>query len=66
MPCNAPITHEGVPRHFKTVHGIKDMGRKTKLQCRWPNCRSTVVRHNFVRHVREAHLGSKRRKAAKN
>lgn len=66
MLCNTPITHAGVPHHFKRVHEIKDMKRNTKIKCRWLNCQSTVVRHNFVRHLREAHLGNKRRKAAKN
>ncbi|KIM55900.1 hypothetical protein SCLCIDRAFT_29963 [Scleroderma citrinum Foug A] len=49
-----------VPDHFNKVHKIKG-GRKVKIQCRWGDCENTVVRHNFVRHIREAHLGRERR-----
>ncbi|KIM63751.1 hypothetical protein SCLCIDRAFT_688125 [Scleroderma citrinum Foug A] len=63
LRCYLLVDHESVPGHFKTVHGIKDMGRKVKIRCRWLDCQQTVGRHNFTRHIREVHLGSERHKA---
>lgn len=60
LPCCSLISHDEVPDHFKTVHGIKNKGRKEKILCRWDNCGEMIGRHNFVRHIREIHLGSKR------
>lgn len=63
LPCyHSPLDHEDVPSHFKTAHGIKGIGRKARIQCRWLNCNRTVVRNNFARHIREVHLGNGRRK----
>lgn len=62
LRCYLLLDHKNVPEHFKTVHGIKNMGRKMKIRCRWLDCQHTVGRHNFARHIREAHLGSERHK----
>ncbi|KIM54048.1 hypothetical protein SCLCIDRAFT_1222264 [Scleroderma citrinum Foug A] len=47
------------------VHKIKGMKRKVKIRCHWDDCQCTLVRHNFVRHIREAHLDSERRMGRK-
>jgi len=30
------------------------------VSCLWPDCGQIIERHNFVRHIREVHLGHKR------
>ncbi|KIO03455.1 hypothetical protein M404DRAFT_1001375 [Pisolithus tinctorius Marx 270] len=48
-----------VSEHFKN-HGIKDLGRDADVTCQWQNCGMKGSRHNYVRHVRENHLGHAR------
>ncbi|KIM55895.1 hypothetical protein SCLCIDRAFT_29961 [Scleroderma citrinum Foug A] len=60
LRCCMLITEKNVPDHFNKVHKIKG-GQKVKIQCCWGDCENTVVRHNFVRHIREAHLGTQLR-----
>ncbi|KAL4078533.1 hypothetical protein V8B97DRAFT_1279270 [Scleroderma yunnanense] len=55
MPCSELITCNDVSQHFNTVHGIKGMTREVEFLCRRPNCGQTIIRHNFVRHIREVH-----------
>ncbi|KAI5981335.1 hypothetical protein EDD15DRAFT_2413145 [Pisolithus albus] len=45
-----------VPEHFVS-HGIAKKHRGLKIPCEWDGCSRGVVRHNFVRHIREKHLG---------
>lgn len=60
LQCCEPINYDDVPHHFKTVHGIKGLGREVKIRCDWDDCQDIVIRHNFVRHIREVHLNCKR------
>ncbi|KAI6017541.1 hypothetical protein BKA83DRAFT_4320912 [Pisolithus microcarpus] len=48
------------PDHFKNQHGITNMSREVELVCVWQGCGCQVTRHNYVRHVREHHLGHDR------
>ncbi|KAI6009687.1 hypothetical protein EDC04DRAFT_2772773, partial [Pisolithus marmoratus] len=57
--CGEPITCGTVPEHFSAAHGVKHIGSDLKIPCEWQNCGRKVLRHNFVRHVREKHLGHK-------
>lgn len=59
--CGESITCSTAPEHFSAMHGIKDMMRSTKIVCKWQDCGYEVLRHNFVRHIRESHMGHKRR-----
>ncbi|KAL4075419.1 hypothetical protein V8B97DRAFT_1946662 [Scleroderma yunnanense] len=59
MPCLTPINGDDVPEHFK-AHDIKNKKRKSGIACLWNGCRQIVTRHNFVRHIREVHLGYER------
>ncbi|KAI6110806.1 hypothetical protein EDD16DRAFT_1555826 [Pisolithus croceorrhizus] len=45
-----------VPEHFKRAHGIDNLPRDRLLVCNWQGCGSQVIRHNYVRHIRECHL----------
>ncbi|KAL4072450.1 hypothetical protein V8B97DRAFT_2023592 [Scleroderma yunnanense] len=64
--CRHPDSHGGhcamiiscntVAAHFRDNHNIVDMSRKDYIVCQWPGCLKQVLRHNFVRHVRERHL----------
>ena len=36
------------------------MTRAEDVPCLWSGCERIIERHNFMRHVREAHLGHKR------
>lgn len=45
-----------ISAHFKDVHGIKDLTRRCLLDCTWRDCGRQVMRHNYVRHIRERHL----------
>ncbi|KAL4075128.1 hypothetical protein V8B97DRAFT_1944585 [Scleroderma yunnanense] len=56
MPCFEPINYDDGVKHFKTMHAIKNLSRNMPVLCKWLNCRQVVARHNFTRHVREAHL----------
>ncbi|KAF8432422.1 hypothetical protein L210DRAFT_3558419 [Boletus edulis BED1] len=54
--CGDEITCQGVPKHFKVVHGIKATNRSKHVTCKWDGCSAVVLRNNFVRHIREFHL----------
>lgn len=59
--CMTEITHATVSNHFATCHGIKAMSRGQPITCRWVGCVNRgLKRHNFVRHIREKHLGQTR------
>lgn len=60
--CLQPITCATVPEHFES-HGIKAIYRAVGVTCQWEGCFDRCSRHNFVRHVREKHLGHTRRTA---
>ncbi|KAG6330005.1 hypothetical protein ID866_9083, partial [Astraeus odoratus] len=55
--CGENISCDTAPAHFATRHNIKNLSRDTNVICDWYNCGKSVVRHNFIRHIREAHLG---------
>ncbi|KAG8217271.1 hypothetical protein J3R82DRAFT_5364 [Butyriboletus roseoflavus] len=57
--CGAMILCNYVSAHFK-YHSIKDINESESVQCRWEQCFAVVGRKNFVRHVRECHLGHSR------
>ncbi|KAI5998895.1 hypothetical protein EDC04DRAFT_3147427 [Pisolithus marmoratus] len=57
--CLQEISCASVPSHL-AGHGIKNRSRKEVIQCKWKGCAKAVVRHTFVRHIREAHLGHAR------
>ncbi|KAI5984124.1 hypothetical protein F5J12DRAFT_787655 [Pisolithus orientalis] len=59
--CLDFITCGTAPGHFSAVHGVKGMARNVEITCGWQDCGSLVKRHNFMRHVREIHLGHGRR-----
>lgn len=54
------ITRATAPKHL-AVHGIKDMHKDYIVQCLWEGCWAQMKRQSIARHVREVHLGSKRR-----
>lgn len=60
--CLQPITCATVPEHFES-HGIKAIYRRVGVTCQWEGCFERCSRHNFVRHIREKHLGHTRRTA---
>ncbi|KAI6103190.1 hypothetical protein EV401DRAFT_2021332 [Pisolithus croceorrhizus] len=62
--CLQEISCATVPEHFVS-HGITIKPREMIL-CQWEECSEKVVRHNFVRHVREKHLGHVRGSATRN
>lgn len=55
--CREDITCSTVPQHFRAVHGIRCQGRDVKIICQWENCRRSVLRHSFIRHICKFHLG---------
>jgi hypothetical protein len=60
--CGVQITCKSVPAHFGDTHGVRRLGRNTKIDCLWKGCLKRVQRKNFVRHVRERHLAHPREK----
>ncbi|KAI6036908.1 hypothetical protein BKA83DRAFT_192985 [Pisolithus microcarpus] len=54
--CSQEITCAKVSEHF-VIHGITNKHRDEVIPCEWDGCSRGVVRHNFVRHIREKHLG---------
>ncbi|KAI6022218.1 hypothetical protein PISMIDRAFT_424487 [Pisolithus microcarpus 441] len=62
--CGMPIRPRDCNDHYATVHGIKRKARGFKITCRWcpPEKRKELSRHNFLRHMREVHLGCSRTK----
>lgn len=60
-PCLQYITPATVSAHFANCHGVKAMSRGQLIACRWDGCgNKRVLRHSFVRHIREKHLGHAR------
>ncbi|KAI6101225.1 hypothetical protein F5141DRAFT_288762 [Pisolithus sp. B1] len=55
--CWEPINCGSASAHFSDVHGIVNLAREVQLVCMWQGCGSGVSRHNYIRHVREHHLG---------
>ncbi|KAI6044434.1 hypothetical protein EDC04DRAFT_3106200 [Pisolithus marmoratus] len=64
--CLEPISCSTVPEHSRDVHSIKDLKRDYPLDCTWRGCGRRVMRHNYVRHVRECHLKHDRVSAHNN
>jgi len=58
--CEKTISRENVTGHL-AEHGIRCMSRDLIVQCCWRGCGTSVKRQNIARHVREVHLGLKRR-----
>lgn len=63
--CLQVITCDTVSTHF-AGHGVEGKSRAEEILCRWEGCFQSQKRHNFVRHVREAHLGHRRGTAIHN
>ena len=61
LPCHEQITYDDVPVHMKRIHGIGRISRHNRIECAWSGCALSVSRHNFLRHIREAHLGYERK-----
>ncbi|KAI6027102.1 hypothetical protein EDC04DRAFT_3092077 [Pisolithus marmoratus] len=59
--CWELITCGTAPEHFSAVHGIRRMARGVEITCGWQGCECLIRRHNFIRHIREVHLGHGRR-----
>ncbi|KAF8125808.1 hypothetical protein EV363DRAFT_1350301 [Boletus edulis] len=60
--CGTQITRENVPAHFQRFHGIRKMKQDVLVCCQWEGCHKRLRRKNFVRHIREHHMGHPRRK----
>ncbi|KAL4081946.1 hypothetical protein V8B97DRAFT_2020490 [Scleroderma yunnanense] len=70
-PCQRLNLHEELCRelincitaadHFRDRHGIVGLQRKKPIICQWAGCLKQISKHNYVRHVRERHLGCRRR-----
>ncbi|KIJ17092.1 hypothetical protein PAXINDRAFT_9947 [Paxillus involutus ATCC 200175] len=73
--CGKLICCKTAPNHFK-VHGIFKKNKKDEIPCNWEGCRikcrrmtfisrdslhTKCRRNNFIRHIRESHLGHARR-----
>lgn len=54
------ITRSDILAHMKSEHGFSDMPPEMRFTCGWAGCGLNVTRHNFVRHLREVHLGYRR------
>ncbi|KIK24453.1 hypothetical protein PISMIDRAFT_410144 [Pisolithus microcarpus 441] len=54
--CLELINCSTVPDHFKDKHGIANLARGVELVCVWQGCGCRVIRHNYIRHIREHHL----------
>lgn len=63
--CLQHINCGVVPAHFKDVHNIKGLNRSCLLDCTWRGCGLRVLRHNYVRHIRECHLNHGRKSVHK-
>ncbi|KAI6046768.1 hypothetical protein EDC04DRAFT_1248615 [Pisolithus marmoratus] len=64
--CLELINCDTAPDHFKNKHGITNMGREVELVCVWQGCGRQVIRHNYIRHIREHHLQHHRELAHAN
>ncbi|KAI6141544.1 hypothetical protein EDD17DRAFT_1902512, partial [Pisolithus thermaeus] len=58
--CLELINCGSAPDHFKNKHGIINLAREVELICMWQGCGRRIIRHNYIRHVREHHLGHDR------
>ena len=63
--CGEPITYDCVT-HLATAHGISKTSPRTRLNCRWCSPPRHMKRDSMLRHVREIHLGWKRRRISEN
>ncbi|KIK80838.1 hypothetical protein PAXRUDRAFT_157558 [Paxillus rubicundulus Ve08.2h10] len=58
--CGKPVSCKTAPDHFKG-HGITKRNKKDEILCNWEccrrNCHRKHRRSNFIRHMRESHLG---------
>ena len=58
--CGMIVHPDTVSGHFRDHHGIKNLGGRDVIVCHWLGCGIHLARHNFVRHIREVHLGHAR------
>ena len=63
--CGVPITKSTVSEHL-IIHGVQNKTHNHRLVCGWHGCRlrkgkGVMNRESIVRHIRERHLGYKRR-----
>ena len=59
--CGAEISYDTIPMHFGQVHDIKNLQQGTQIYCYWEGRQTWIKRKSFVRHVRERHLGHRRK-----
>ncbi|KAI5997428.1 hypothetical protein EDD15DRAFT_2364147 [Pisolithus albus] len=61
--CGELLTYPGnLASHFADCHGIRKMASDVLIMCRWCSPEEIVKRESIVRHLREHHLGYRRRK----
>ncbi|KIK20602.1 hypothetical protein PISMIDRAFT_578421 [Pisolithus microcarpus 441] len=61
--CGELLTYPGnLASHFADYHGIRNMASNVAIVCRWCPPGEIVKRESIVRHLREHHLGYRRRK----
>ncbi|KAF8434325.1 hypothetical protein L210DRAFT_3553638 [Boletus edulis BED1] len=60
--CGEALARETLTLHLRK-HGIERMNRAWLTTCLWTGCEKIVNRECIVRHIREVHLGLKRRYA---
>lgn len=61
--CGELLTYPGnLASHFAEYHGIKNMASDVPIMCRWCSPGEIVKRESLLRHLREYHLGYRRRK----
>lgn len=56
--CGASVSRCNCAGHFAEAHGIKNMAADVEVLCRWCplGAKNVVIRHNFLRHLKEVHL----------
>ncbi|KAI6135996.1 hypothetical protein F5141DRAFT_1071660 [Pisolithus sp. B1] len=59
--CSQIINCSTVVEHFRVVHEIPNISSATPLRCGWQDCGQTLLRSNYIRHIREHHLKHDRR-----
>ncbi|KAG6333595.1 hypothetical protein ID866_5495 [Astraeus odoratus] len=59
--CEESITYDSVANHFAKEHGMKAWFRSPTIHCKWSGCSRAMKRENFMRHIREVHMGRSRR-----
>ncbi|KIJ08445.1 hypothetical protein PAXINDRAFT_102554 [Paxillus involutus ATCC 200175] len=57
--CGKPLSCKTASEHFK-AHGIINMNKKERVSCCWDGYCEESRRSNFIRHIRESHLGHPR------